>query len=578
MDALRDTHCLEKAAYESEEGVLQSPRGEHVSVSANPDILGRPPNEEDSQSCAASSKQWLTSQLKALEIEFTSVFQDGHGVWHVRNKKRLVGRIRESEIGDENAVKRLTDLYSGLTIRIRPDEAQWSLLWALSRSIPHVKRVVMLGLLRKENDSTVPVRTWAYRKAVEAYEGWQKSQRNRVFTDPKDKNKRLLDAEWSIATPILATAADETANKFDAWRNNDFHKAAPPWAKSFSFRVKAGGVRIQQVGRVATKKAGKITLGSKRVYVTLTLLGRKNGRNQEQPTFHLTPESGSAWATVNRLLSGEEKARGCSIVQDGKKWLIKLTCSRPRPDKAKGDRVMLMRRSMKEFACLMTTDGDTPLYPPSGENLIAIKSQMQDRRRKIRRDLVHGGDGARGHGKTRAYRRYTAFGDIERRYVDSWCKQMASAVIQQCTKMQCSTLIVEDFGESVPEHTDTRYEKVLRRFPFCALFDSIAWAGTKVGVTVKKQLSDPDQKCPVCGEILGTELTHWRVCSCGLAVEDDVYRMLSMAVAAGLPWNMQKIEDQTKLFEHITNEKSGKELARRANAKRNHPAPQKTEG
>ena len=367
-------------------------------------------------------------------------------------------------------------------------------LWEAASAVPEAQRAVIAHLISRDvtGGSDTAASTEAYRVACEALE----RRRLRCAEDlPKAKEdaqraKLVLGARLRLNTgTVVCVASKAAADAHAKWRKEQWKKG-PPWYKRPGIPLHNRGVVLSQ------DKAG--------VHCALTLFGKDAaGHNQRPVVVGVAACGGSAWATLRKLLTREWEPRAARLVRDDERraWVLKLSYEYPMPEKATGERVLVVRRGMTKFLSMLVDDGTMPAPLDSAESLIAFKRGIEARKGALRRHLPHQGRGARGHGKKRWYRSYERLGELEANYVTTWCRQQAAHVAKTAVKYGCGRVLIEEFEKSQPPtHPDPFVQKLLRRFPFCQLRDAIKQALVKVGVELEAVPSDHNaQRCPKCG-------------------------------------------------------------------------------
>ena len=508
---------------------LHSAEGEAATLSANVPAQGaslRPSGVSSPAVEPNPDRDWLLAELLARGAEKPSASLSSKGVWTCRDGRRTLGRCPASKVRERDtaALASMFDLRAAVTLRL--SKGPFEILWPIARAMPHVQRVVTLGLLKGENGERNPM-SWAYTRGVQACSEWATKQREWAgkAKNVEQRMRALRDAETAIGSGVVVAATKRASDRFGAWERTKQTEAAPPWSKAIGFDLSEQHVSLE-------------TLGDDRIVAKLTLLGMKAGRRQAQPVFRVSPQGGAAWATVRRILSGEYKARSARVVHDDRVWLLKLSYTMPRPERKSGDKTMLVRRGMSNMLMIWYSDAEHGRAKASaGDNLIAIKRQMEARRTQVRKHLPHQGKGARGHGKARFFRLYEELGNKEARYVDTWCQQTAAFLTKLAAAQGCGRILLEDFGNSTPPEIpgNPYLQRLLRRFPFAQLRACITWAATKAGIEVQVQQSDYTIKCPVDNEVMACNEKREAQCpKCGLSGQLDDLNAWRLFDAAGI--------------------------------------------
>jgi len=499
------------------------------------------------------SAVWLLGILQKLDIERPKVRETRQG-WELRDGRvKLCHTLRVDEV-----LKRDPELIRDEVLRLRhvialrlctkkrDDLPLADMFGSVAQCIHFVRQEIVWDLIRERNDKVdsdgkaIPIDTWAYNRAAKACKDWKAAkQKQKKPKDDRERQKRLLDDVFTWATSLIGTNAREFTGKFNAWRNSGLEKTAPPWPRSTTFSIKSNSVKLA-IEKIDNRD---------QLFVTLSMFGVEDGHRLKQPQIRLYPGDAHNWSVVHKMLSGEYRQESAKIVKQDKDWMLKITYSHPKPKPAEGGS-MLMLRSMVNFACFCTNDGRSPREGIKANNLIAIKAQLQNRRTAIRQSMKLRGEGSRGHGKKRAYTFYQALSNKEANYVDTWCKLFAVEVAQTCKNFGCSELVIEDFGSQVPEHSDTRYQAILRRFPFAKLKDTILVACAKIGIKTREAKSSSWAKCPLCDSVLAKDRNVMCCPTCDIDSQIDMWRLLRMAKNAELPFDglLDTMHMQTKVI------------------------------
>jgi hypothetical protein len=361
------------------------------------------------------------------------------------------------------------------------------LLWEAGCAVPEAQRAVVSHLIardvRQDRQDVAPA-TEAYQVAIDALE-----QRRLRAKTPEQAGLRLRLHTGNVVCVASKMAADAYAT----WRKGQYQagpKKGPPWYKRPGIPLHHRAIKLVQT------KDG--------VHCSIGLFGMtEDGHRQPPIVVGVAACGGSAWATLHRLLTREWEPRAARLVYDEeqRKWKLKLSYEYPMPEQATGERVMVLRRGLHRFLPMLVDDGTMPAPLDAGSSLIAFKRGIDARKAAMRGHLPWQGKGARGHGKKRWYRSYDRLGQLEANYVLTWCRQQAAHVAKTAVKLGCSRVLIEKFEESQPPtHPDPFVQKLLRRFPFCQLRDSVKHALVKVGVELVGVKSDHNaQRCPKCG-------------------------------------------------------------------------------
>lgn len=494
-------------------GDLQPPNGERNRDSANTDLeRSVAHHSHDSSPASASEKQpkwlesatkeqragykWLITELKSREVEKPGVTRTSKGVWECRDGKRLLGRLSESVVikSSSEAVDGLFDLISACCIELDTKdllEKHEGILWAFANAITYGQREVVLALMRQEHKD--PGKRFPDKVAA-LMEKREKKGSARVAVDETTYAYWVLDAaiaQWcanskearwktlEIAGDIRAFASKQVADNFKQWHGKEQSKKCPPWFKAKSFYLPADALSLIVDGRDLTSMI-RVAKGP-------------------QVIVKAYARGWSEWSTVRRVASGEYRKRSARVVWDEnrRKWLIRISYSYSRPQRAEGDRILAIVPCMNSLVRAFTDEAkaagkfDVP-------TMLAKKAAFDARRAEVRPHKNHLGKGACGHGKKRRWRLYGDLSTKEANFTTTWIRQQAAFVVKTAEMGGASMVILDDWSTPVPcFHSDRRLEKALRRFPICSLLDAIKWACEKAGIKCMRHQTTTE--CPCCG-------------------------------------------------------------------------------
>jgi hypothetical protein len=338
--------------------------------------------------------------------------------------------------------------------------------------------------------------TWANRRSVSLASEWREETAARA-TKRKD-TRAAANAQVVLGSGALNFAATRTLADYARWKARESLEKGPPWATALTFDVKGSDVRLS------------LTEDEGAVLCRLGMLGQIQDdagkrHNQEQPEFIVRPSGGSAWATVRAILDGEYEQRSAKVERTVEgKWMLSIAYRRPRPAQIEGTGALVVLRSMQRFLVAIGSDGrlprkklDSDCLDHTTESLLVAKRRFSDKYRELKNHLEHQGKGARGHGRARFFRILDKRSDAEARFVQTWCQQQAAFIAKQAVEMGYGRIIVEDFAGGVETCADKRFERLLRRFPFYKLKQSILHDALKAGL--KGSTAERRGGCPECG-------------------------------------------------------------------------------
>jgi hypothetical protein len=283
--------------------------------------------------------------------------------------------------------------------------------------------------------------------------------------------------------------------------------------------------------------------------------------------------SGGSWAQLRALVDPNS---GCSIDQarilwdeDERKWLMRISFSKPRPQSPTGDGpAIVVRRGIKRFMVVVRSDGDriprqdaqgNPLpnledawgavttlrrlearrgknrRKAAGPSILELKTAIDNRRNQIKAHLPAQGSGARGHGKKRYLRALERIRRSEANFSETWWRQWSSWLARVAETIHASEVLIEDWcSVPAPWHEDPVIRTMLRRFPTAMARDAIIWALKKRGIKCRLIAAWYDLKrCPSCGS--NTEVDGKRVyCTkCPAAAPRDQWAAWHVFTKAG---------------------------------------------
>ena len=503
---------------------LHPAEGEALGHSADADGLpsGAPRTATPASPPVADSpdKVWLLAQLALNGAEKPRANLDKHDVWHCGDGPRKLGALPSACVAqrDEDAVLRLFGMMRAVAVTIK--KGPFPALWAAALCTRWVKQQLLLGLMREQVTLDVAPMTWANRRSVELAAEWRTAELTRG--KKRDDERATANGSTVLGSGLLNFAATRTLSDHARWKARQSAEKGPPWATSLTFDVKGTDVRLERDGDGVTCK--------------LSMLGMVDGHRQPQPVFCVSPEGGSAWATVRAIIDGEYEQRGAKVVRTAEgQWLLKVSYRSQRPATLAGEGALVVRRSMLRFLVAMGSDGRLPRKKIDAAGILAVKRQLSSRQHEAHEHLEHQGRGARGHGKARFTRLLRRLEDKGARYSETWCQQQAAFIIKQAVEMGYARVLLETFeGGSIPQAGDRRFERLLRRFPFAKLRQCIMHAGLKVGMSVKLATPGKVTECPVCGIGMYDDggLLRCADAACGVAGEPDTIAVWKLCLSA----------------------------------------------
>jgi transposase len=89
----------------------------------------------------------------------------------------------------------------------------------------------------------------------------------------------------------------------------------------------------------------------------------------------------------------------------------------------------------------------------------------------------------------------------EARFVETWWRQKASALMRLARTLRAREMLLEDWVvTAAPRHEDKHFQALLRRWPTAKARDAIVWAAKKAGVPLRLIPASYDiAHCPACG-------------------------------------------------------------------------------
>jgi hypothetical protein len=322
--------------------------------------------------------------------------------------------------------------------------------------------------------------------ATEAYRAVNKQLELETEYDPSVSVASEIRVSWSKLAAD-AYAAHRTA----IWRGD---QSLPSYNKGAPIAVSAVGWNLKR--------------DDKGYVLSTRLAAGYVGRTR----FALAVEGGNAHARLRELCDPEHPARrgDLKIVYDERKrkWHALITVVRPKPPPPKLDpnKLLAVHRGIKAMLTYATSDGDTGVLVEGGE-VLAFKAQMHARRRSWYAHKRQMPRRSRGRGTWRRYEQYRELGDKEARWTHTKLQQNAAAVVRLALAKGCGTVVLDDWSSrqlagDVEKWKGAYAAWMVRRWPFAAQRDAIAWALQKAGIALKVVAAFHEScRCPACGNV-----------------------------------------------------------------------------
>jgi hypothetical protein len=528
-------------------GDLHSPKGEAKKHSANRDPKrSRPLDPGDRLQSAErqpkslgseeldKSRDWLISELVARGVIKPVVYRGrkGHGV-EVRDGRKLLGGIDNGDLVARNvqAVDDLFRLPGCVTVEIDPKDAktyEW-MLFGITRAVVKGQRAVVLSLLRRENGKVLP-ETHAYRVQTAAVREW--------IDGAQDEQLHGIQ----VATNgILNTASKAAAEKFKTWDKTAQSEQSPPWYTSLSLSIGVGCYDLEMRGR--------------ELWVILRLT---SGKGTKPMTVRAYARSGSGWADLRRVFSGEFERRAARLIwhDSRRRWLLKMSVKKPRPEPQHGTGAMVVCPGVDSIVRVYGSDA-WPAPTDDTANLISFKRSINARLSERGQHKDFQGYGARGHGRRRFTKLLRGLRDRESDFIKTHIQKGAARVVKLARGLRlgkhgwderCGSVgevVVSDFGSFCPTHADKHIERILRQYPTCTQRDAICWALRKAGIA--HRIVKISNLCPACGEAKLVQYSGRDWCcpnpKCQLKAPRDLWTAWQTFVAGGASphYNMEDV-------------------------------------
>lgn len=229
---------------------------------------------------------------------------------------------------------------------------------------------------------------------------------------------------------------------------------------------------------------------------------------------------GSAHAIAKRLVTPgtDHKVGDLKLKWNERKraWLALIAFSWPKPLVKHSGGMMAVHRGIRSllYACF---DDDKGRAVMDGGDIVAHKKQMLVRQKSLGRHRPELGQGAHGHGVRRREAALIRLRDNEERFAKTKMQQCAARMVEQAIEMNCSMIVIEDYG-TIDDNAGDKYAErngqrvevqdrpdipwIVKRWPWAAQRESAQWAASKAGLDV---LAIPPefnaQTCPECGHV-----------------------------------------------------------------------------
>lgn len=499
-----------------------------------------------------------------------------------------IGNAKLSHANGESVRSRTLDVGKAMfrkrkTLSLEIAKPAHDIFWDLARLSAALQQELVHRMLSREHErSQAAPGTWAYRFAMgkdgmEPFvDNWMRKRAEyklkialkkfkeeeteaskgkrrrgpRVRNKTETKNKPVLeDFIWRPNSNLIAAITRAITEKYALWYATERGESAPPWPKANSFMLPDTCIHVESInGFYLVEKDGKKSRRkTDKVYVSVSMLGMKDGKRQIQPTFRLMPRGHNQWHAVRMLFESDPSIsynrHAATVKWDAnvRRWYLNLCVSMPEGEAPKPDepKVLVIRRGSFRWQVAMTSDGDRVTLYDKGEasHIIHIKQEEHARRNAKACHLHYQGRGARGHGRKRFFRIKNQSLDREARRIDTWIDKFVAHTDRMVGEMGFTDVVIEKHDESVPPtHPNPYVQKVIRQFPYATMRERLANKIEQRGVRVHVVSNDyKPVKCPKCGKNTDRkEKGDLRVCkSCRFTAYEDTIAMWHLLQAAG---------------------------------------------
>lgn len=472
----------------------------------------------------ATEKRWVEAEClrNNLPEPVATLAKNGNS-WGVSSRGRKIGRLTRLQAADQRSELVASMCELPMVIRIElakplPVDATWDEAmrdaWICRDLIHEVMNEALFSAATKVRAGE---KANHYQEAKAALTLVQNGLAERAQKSKKHREWLTDRAEFSMSGALLAELGQMNATALDKWKKNSRTEAFPTRKRDQPIPLRAAD-------------AWKLEAHSDGLDLSLKLSGGSGGWHK----FAAKVQGASHHAVVRAYLDGDASRKSAKLIWDPrrKRWIVQAVFGVRRKPPAEGKGVATLRVGMRDFVYLLGSDGWVTA-PAVTESVVATKIGFAHRKAALMQSIKNPGGGKNGHGKRRKYRAYSALDDKERRWVDTWCKQLAAKVAATCAERGYVRVLLQELTKSLPgdltsaiERQNPHLGKLLRRFPMFQLQNAIAWALTKRGIAVEV-VSDAynAQRCPECGTVDAAshhpKTQGFRCVSCGLDLPSD---------------------------------------------------------
>ena len=287
--------------------------------------------------------------------------------------------------------------------------------------------------------------------------------------------------------------------------------------------------------------------------------------------FALRVDGGSAHKQFKLMTDPKAESEGIrlgnvQVFYEARKrdWQVRITYESPRPAPIplSKDRLLVVHRGMREFLTLCVVDQadvwmETADSLPTmkwalsrgtglSEYIRSVKDQFHRRRKGLQEKKRALGGGKKGRGTWTRTSTYRQLEDTEARFVDTVCKQVASAVVKLAIQKGCGRIVMDDWSARqaawlADRRGNAHLAMAVRRWPFAQQRTAIQWAADKIGLEFTAVDGRYESTtCPRCNHVdPASDRGSGRfLCTndqCALAYGIDAVAAWNMAKAAGVP-------------------------------------------
>lgn len=223
---------------------------------------------------------------------------------------------------------------------------------------------------------------------------------------------------------------------------------------------------------------------------------------------------------------------GVTYDERRRKWFATVSYTQHRSDTYKEGQKAALNFGVNVFIQALAEDGAE--WHEDGDQIIAKRVEGASIRKRIQRSMRTFGNGSRGRGKARRELPLTKRKGGESRFVETYIRQLSSALIKWCRRQNVSDLYIEDMSgmrEQFERATEGRaHAEVKRRihqWPFYDTARTIEREGAEHGVRVHvKGAHYVSQRCPDCRHIDPENVQEITIPGLPIMHEGKMYRRI----------------------------------------------------